>query len=162
MEVVTPKYTFDPGQYDDSFFRDLGIENPFNEVTDIYDSWTADFGAFIEDTEVPDMEDVPKTSEKFGKWSETYQEHISKGNGNAAVDDIIKGYKDGTITKEEAITLAKTVQEEANQNGGGKINNEKRNELKKALGVDTDYISKGKTRGQLAWEEFVDGFTSVI
>lgn len=91
------------------------------------------------------------------QWEQEYQSILAKGDGNAAVDHIIKGLKDGTISKEEAIGLAKQVQEEANANGGGRINGEKRDALKEALGTDVDHISKGKTRAQIGWEKFLDG-----
>lgn len=95
-------------------------------------------------------------------WATEYQSIISKGDGNAAVAHIIKGLEEGKISKEEAIERAKQVQQDANANGGGKINGAMRDALKDALGTDVDHIAKGKTRAQIGFEKFLKGVLSLI
>lgn len=101
-------------------------------------------------------------SDKLQKWQLEYEAILKRGDGNAAVDHIIKGLKEGTITKEQAAELAKTVQEGANAGGGGRINGQKRDALKEALGLEEDLISKGKTRGQMGWDKFVGVLKSIF
>jgi hypothetical protein len=109
-----------------------------------------------------DLSEIGEGMEKRTEWSGKYQKHLQDGDGNAAVDDIVKGYKDGILTKDQAIELANGVQEEANKHGGGRINDTKRDELKTALGLDYDPISKGKTRGQLFFDGLFSGIGSVF
>lgn len=96
------------------------------------------------------------------EWAAEYLSLLSKGDGNAAVAHIIQGLKEGKLSKEEAIELAKQVQQEANANGGGKINGEIRDALKDALGTDVDHIAKGKTRPQMGFEKFLKGILSIF
>ncbi|MEC4720970.1 hypothetical protein RY831_17525 [Noviherbaspirillum sp. CPCC 100848] len=95
-------------------------------------------------------------------WEKDYNDLISKGDGNAAVAHIIKGLKEGKISKEDAIEFAKQVQQGANANGGGKINGGMRDALKEALGTDIDHIAKGKTRATIGFEKFLKGLLSII
>jgi len=90
-----------------------------------------------------------------GAWdAEKYSDILKKGDGNAAVAYIVKALKEGAITPEYAKELAKDVQQTANAAGGGRINREMRDALKEALGTDTDFIAKGKTRAQIGFEKF--------
>lgn len=96
------------------------------------------------------------------EWQNDLQSILSKGDGNAAVAHIIKGLKEGKISKEEAIQYAKQVQQEANANGGGKINGGMRDALKDALGTDVDHIAKGKTRALIGFEKVLKGILSIF
>jgi hypothetical protein len=143
------RYGFDISLYSvggDSTF-DLSNLN-FSDMLDvsgIVDPWMADFTSFVSD-----IRDEQAKWENKSKWYQDYKDDLSRGDGNAAVEDIIKGVKDGSITKEEATELAKTVQQEANANGGGKIKGSLKDELAGLLGEN--YVANGKTRGQLFFE----------
>lgn len=117
--------------------------------------------AFTDFNNSPDG-NASKVPEKLKEWDDQYTAILKRGDGNAAVAFIIKGLKDGTITKEQARELAKTVQEGANAGGGGKINGEMREALKKELGIEEDLISKGKTRAAIGWDKFIGGVKGIF
>jgi hypothetical protein len=148
-KISVPDYDFGS---DFSGLGDLGLDGMFDDVTDIFDDWSAEFEEWS--SEVMEWGEQMMA---YGEWFEGYQAVLSKGDGNAAVQKIIDGYNAGILTKEEAIQLAKQVQQQANANGGGRINGEMRDKLKDALGVDHDYIAKGKTRGQMFFENLGQG-----
>jgi hypothetical protein len=87
---------------------------------------------------------------------------LSKGNGNAAVNDIISELDKGDITKGDATALASQVQQTANAHGGGKINGTERKDMEKALGTDQDVIASGKTRAAIGFENFLGGAAKVL
>jgi hypothetical protein len=113
----------------------------------------------------PDLGITDETSSSLGKraeWDQEFESVLAKGDGNAAVYRIKQGLDNNLISKDEAIVLAKQVQEAANAAGGGRINSEMRNALKEALGTDVDHISKGKTRPQMGWEKVWNGFLKFL
>jgi hypothetical protein len=113
----------------------------------------------------PDLGITDETSSSLGKraeWDQEFESVLAKGDGNAAVYRIKQGLDNKLISKDEAIVLAKQVQEAANAAGGGRINSEMRNALKEALGTDVDHISKGKTRPQMGWEKVWNGFLKFL
>lgn len=131
---------FDPDKLTERFKNMFGDE--FGDI---------DFATYDETSEAEFRDEIER-AQNFDDWAAEYQSIICRGDGNAAVDHIIQGYKDGTLTKDQAIFFASQVQQQANQNGGGRINGGKRDALQEALGIDYDPIAKGKTRGQMFFE----------
>ncbi len=124
------------------------------------DSFTSNIfsltNGLIDDVETQ-FGEIDAKSQKFTEWYQKYQSDLARGDGNAAVDDIVQAYKDGIITKDQALMLAGEVQQQANANGGGRINDGERSKLKEALGIDYDPIAPGKTRGQMFFEGLFGG-----
>lgn len=56
------------------------------------------------------------------------------GNGNSLVEDELQAYKNGDLTKSQAIAAISGAQSLANNNGGGRINKKERVEAKEVLG----------------------------
>ncbi|WP_167234938.1 hypothetical protein, partial [Burkholderia sp. Ap-962] len=79
------------------------------------------------------------------------------GNGNELVKDELQAYKEGAISKDQAIKEVQGAQGLANQNGGGKINKDVRNQAEQALGGN--YIGKGQTRVEHAIVKGLESFT---
>lgn len=123
----------------------LGGDGVFGDIFDSYE------------TLLGDIEEWGQEQIEISEWQEDYMAASADGDGNKMVQLIIDGYKKGYITKEQAIEMAENVQQEANANGGGRINGEMRGKLKEALGIDYDPIAKGKTRAQVGFENFIGG-----
>lgn len=79
------------------------------------------------------------------------------GSGNELVKDELQAYKEGAISKDQVIKEAQGVQDLANQNGGGRINKDVRNQAEQVLGGN--YIGKGQTRGEHAIVKAYESFT---
>lgn len=136
---------FDPEKLNERFKTMFGDD--FGDID--FETYYGDF-----DTE---LADVQARGQALQDWTAEFQCILNSGDGNAAVDHIIEGYKNGTITKEQAIQFASQVQQIANQNGGGKINGGQRQKLQDALGIDFDPIAPGKTRFEVGWDNFWGG-----
>lgn len=135
-------------------FGDLGTRRPDSRALSVTDPVSAS-----------DLGITDETSSSFGKraqWDQDFESVLAKGDGNAAVYRVKEGLNAKIIEPEEAIALAKQVQEAANVAGGGRINGEMRNALKEALGTDVDHISKGKIRPQMGWEKVWNGFLKFL
>ncbi|MDQ7982529.1 hypothetical protein QYH69_35580 [Paraburkholderia sp. SARCC-3016] len=70
------------------------------------------------------------------------------GDGNSLVEDELQAYKEGDISKQQAIEEVSGAQSLANQNGGGKINQKEKDKAQSALGEDV--IKGGKSRAAQA------------
>lgn len=81
------------------------------------------------------------------------------GDGNALAEDELQAYKEGDITKDQAIDEIKGAQSLANQNGGGKINGHVKNDAKELLGGS--YIKGGQTRAGHAISKALESFTGI-
>lgn len=81
------------------------------------------------------------------------------GDGNALVQDELQAYKNGDITKQQAIDEVGGAQSLANAHGGGKINKNVIAQETAALG--TNVIHGGKTRGEEGLTKFLESFTGI-
>ena len=123
-----------------SYFNIPGLNFPSQSFGDSYKSL---YPALEGDLAyIQELEDKEKEKDKkFNEWNSKFEEHLSKGDGNAAVDDIAQAYKEGLLTKEEAIEAANGLQQVITEEGGGKISDGQRKKLQEALGLDYDPIS---------------------
>ena len=80
-----------------------------------------------------------------------------KGDGNALVKDELKAKDEGAFTQSQCEEAVEGAQELANAHGGGKINNEVKDEAKKELGKDL--IHGGDTRAGHIIKKAVEDFT---
>ncbi|CAB3764323.1 hypothetical protein [Paraburkholderia humisilvae] len=85
------------------------------------------------------------------------QSDASNGDGNALVEDILNAYQKGDISKSDAESMLGDAQETANQNGGGRINQQERDKAESVLGESSDLISRGETRGELVLDDLGGG-----
>ncbi|GAN54973.1 hypothetical protein [Tanticharoenia sakaeratensis] len=76
------------------------------------------------------------------------------GNGNQLVEDELQAYKEGDLTKEQAVDAVSGAQSLANDNGGGKINKHVKSDAEAALGGS--YIKGGQTRAGHAILKFLE------
>ncbi|MBS1066559.1 hypothetical protein JK164_11495 [Gluconobacter kondonii] len=76
------------------------------------------------------------------------------GNGNSLVEDELQAYKEGDLTKNQAIAAISGAQSLANNNGGGRISKKERAEAKEVLGGS--YIKGGQTRAGHAILKFLE------
>lgn len=81
------------------------------------------------------------------------------GDGNSLVEDELQAYKEGAISKDQAIQEVSGAQKLANDHGGGKINGHVKNDAKSLLGGS--YIKGGQTRAGHAISKFFESFTPI-
>lgn len=81
------------------------------------------------------------------------------GDGNSLAEDELQAYKEGAITKDQAIQEVSGAQKLANDHGGGKINGHVKDDAKSLLGGS--YIKGGQTRAGHAISKFFESFTPI-
>jgi hypothetical protein len=81
------------------------------------------------------------------------------GDGNALVEDELQAYKEGAITKQQAVAEVSGAQKLANDHGGGKINGHVKGDAQALLGGS--YIKGGQTRAGHAISKFFESFTPI-
>lgn len=81
------------------------------------------------------------------------------GDGNALVEDELQAYKEGAITKQQAIEEVSGAQKLANDHGGGKINGHVKSDAQALLGGS--YIKGGQTRAGHAISKFFESFNPI-
>ncbi|MGH8778851.1 hypothetical protein [Paraburkholderia sp.] len=81
------------------------------------------------------------------------------GDGNSLAEDELQAYKEGAISKDQAIQEVSGAQKLANDHGGGKINGHVKDDAKSLLGGS--YINGGQTRAGHAISKFFESFTPI-
>ncbi|MBN3754461.1 hypothetical protein G3N95_16040 [Paraburkholderia sp. Tr-20389] len=81
------------------------------------------------------------------------------GDGNALVEDELQAYKEGAITRQQAIEEVSGAQKMANDHGGGKINGHVKSDAQDLLGGS--YIKGGQTRAGHAVAKFFESFNPI-
>jgi hypothetical protein len=95
--------------------------------------------------------------ENLSSFTTTYNDAISRGDGNSAVNAILKAVENGSLDPATAQSMLNEVGPLANENGGGKISDECQ-AAAKAMGVT---INPGEAQAAYGFGKFISGVEGV-
>ena len=81
------------------------------------------------------------------------------GDGNSVVEDALKAYQGGAISKGDCKSILQDAQQTANAHGGGVINKDEHKKAAAAMGEND--IANGKTRGMMGFQNAFENFTGI-
>ncbi len=123
-------------------------------------SSTSSTGNSSVDAANSDLENaMQQTADKDPTLYAKTMKDAKSGNGNELVKDVLQAYKEGAITKDQAIAEVSGAQRLANEHGGGKINNQVKAEAQDVLGGS--YIKGGDTRAWHQFKKVAESFTPI-
>jgi hypothetical protein len=95
--------------------------------------------------------------ENLSSFTTTYNDAISRGDGNSAVNAILKAVENGSLDPATAQSMLNEVGPLANENGGGKISDECQ-AAAKAMGFT---INPGESQAAYGFGKFISGVEGV-
>ncbi|WP_321926281.1 hypothetical protein [Burkholderia sp. BCC1998] len=129
-------------------------------LTDPLTTGTSSSTASTPSTGNSDLENaMQQTADKDPTLYAKTMKDAKSGNGNELVKDVLQAYKEGAITKDQAIAEVSGAQRLANEHGGGKINKQVKAEAQEVLGGS--YIKGGDTRAWHQFKKVAESFTPI-